>query len=116
MAHLVRMADDLMDILRHQCVHDVKEVLPIWHATNRQLRWKVHHERRVTLHLWPERLHRELIVKRHVDHLHVAEVHESLVVGEELLDEVLVHPGIDAGQHVEVLTCTRAGSTSGGPL
>ena len=88
----IRMFNKLCSILRHECVHDVPEVLSIRHTTFRKFSWEIKHELFVLLHLWPEAENRQFIVLRHVDSLNTIEFKQFLFFTQNFFKKVFVHP------------------------
>lgn len=87
---LVGVLDQGLGVLGHKSVHYVPKVLAVRAATLGEFRGKVPHEVPVVLHLWPEVEHRQLVEEGHVDSLDHVEWHQSLLLGQYLLEEVLV--------------------------
>ena len=85
------MGEDLLEIVWHLRVHDVKEILAWWSLVLRILGGEVLHEVGVLLHLRPERLDGDLVVLGDVDVVHLLLFEELLIFCEHLLEEVLGH-------------------------
>ena len=81
-------------------VQDVEEVLPPQITALGQDVGEVHHEVVVALELVEEVDHAELIVLGHDHEVDVAQWHQLLPVGEDLLEEVLVDHGLR--RHVQL--------------
>ena len=99
---LVSMLDELAKILGHQCIHDVKKILPWWSLALGIHGREVSQELGILLHLGPQVLHGQLVIMGHRDELHLRLVEQVLVFGNHCLQEVFVDDVF--GRHV-VLYC-----------
>ena len=90
---LVGVLGQGLHVLRHEGVEDVPKVLPVREAPLWKLAGEEAHELLVASHIGPELEHRKLIVVRHVDPVHLVEGHQGLLLGQHLLEEVLVPVG-----------------------
>ena len=84
------MSDDLSDVVRHERIQNVKEVLAWWAFAFRIDRGEVLEEVAVLLHIRPQCRDRHLVVvgDRNLGDLILLE--ELFITGEDLLEEVLV--------------------------
>ena len=79
-----------MEEVRLHRVHHVEEILPRRAPSLRENIRKVLGDVDIAGELWPERLHRQLIVMWHLDICHIFLLEELLLVRKHLLQEVLV--------------------------
>ena len=97
------MLHDLLEVLGLQRVEDVEEVL----ARRALASWirirKVLHELWVLLEMRPERLYGQLVIMWAIHLLDVGLLHQLLLAGEDVLEEVLVD---DVGVREVVLDYT----------
>ena len=88
------MVEQLLQELGVESVENVKEVLPRRALANRVLIGEVPHQEVVIGELRPQRLHRELLIMWDFYVRDVALLDQRLLVGEDLLEEVLVDQGL----------------------
>ena len=84
------MSHNFLKIVRVNRVQDCEEVITRGRLVPGKGIWKVLGEVWALLQLRPEPLDRELIVLRHLDDGHSFLLEELLLVGEDLLEKVLV--------------------------
>ena len=72
------------------CVEDVVEILARRTFALRELVGEVLGHLLILGELWPERLNGQLLIMRHLDDGDVCLLEELLLVGEDLLEEVIV--------------------------
>ena len=87
---LVGMLQDALKVLRLKGFEDVEEVLPRRSLPSRICIREVHHELGVLLKIRPQRLHRKFIVVGDGHLLDLALLHQLLLSGEDILQEVFV--------------------------
>ena len=87
---LVGVLHDLLEVLGLQRVEDVEEVLARRALASWIRVWEVLHEVRVLLEMRPERLHGQLVIMWDIHLLDVDLLHQLLLAGEDVLEEVLV--------------------------
>ena len=87
---LVRVSQQLLEVLRVDRVQDVEEVRSGRPLAVRVFVGEVLDEFRIFLELRIQRLDADLVVVRHRDLLHDGLLHQFLLPGEDLLEEVLV--------------------------
>ena len=87
---LVRMTHDLRQVLMMERVEDVEEVLARWTLVLGIRRREVLGKLWVLLELWPEAADGELVVVGDLDLVDVRLLHEHLLAGEDILQEVFV--------------------------
>ena len=91
---LASMAHDLLEIFRIDRVQDIEEILARRALIFRKLVREVLCELLVLRKLWPERLHRQLVVEWYSYRLDLRLLQKHLVAGQHVLQEVLVHNGL----------------------
>ena len=84
------MLHDLLEVLGLQRVEDVEEVLARWALTCWIGVREVFHEIRVLLEMRPERLYGQLVIMWAIHLLDLRLLHQLLLAGEDVLEEVLV--------------------------
>ena len=87
---LVRMLQELLQVVRHLRVEDVEELVPGRTPVLRIDGREVGADDRVLLHLWPECLDGKLVILRNVDVVDLGLHEELLIPGEDVLEEVIV--------------------------
>ena len=87
---LVRMTHDLRQVLMMERVEDIEEVLARWTLVLRICCREVLGKLWVLLKLWPEPPDGELVVVGDLDLVDVRLLHEHLLAGEDILQEVFV--------------------------
>ena len=87
---LVRMTHDLRQVLMMERVEDIEEVLARWTLVLRVRCREVLGKLWVLLKLWPEPPDGELVVVGDLDLVDVRLLHEHLLAGEDILQEVFV--------------------------
>ena len=87
---LVCMFDHFLHVLGMHCIQDVEEVSAIRETTIWAWVRQISHDLLVSLGHGVELLEREFVVERHVDGSELTELHQLLVVGKHLLEEVPV--------------------------
>ena len=78
------------DVLVVEGVDHVPEVAPVGEMSGGQTIWKVDHSWRMLLEHRPKLLHGELGVDGDVDESHFAQLEQTLLLAEDLLQRVLV--------------------------
>ena len=79
-AHVVRVPDEVLEVLVLEGVQDVEEVVARGQFVLGVLVGEVLHELLVLLHHRPELLHADLVVGRHLHSLDLTERHELLLI------------------------------------
>ena len=90
-ALLVRMLEQLSQVVAMDGVDDVEEIVAVWHATLGQFRREVPPDLLVVLHHRPDLDDAQLVVEGHADALHLLQWQEGLLASQHFLQEVLVH-------------------------
>ena len=86
---LVGVGHDLLQVALIHCVEHVKEVVPRRPLVLGVGIGEVLEELGMLGYVWPQSLDRQLLVVRHVDVRHLGLMEELLLLGEDLLQEVL---------------------------
>ena len=88
---LAGVAEDLLQVVGVERVQDVEEIVTSRAFIFRENIGEILRELLVLLELRPELRHRELVVLRDLDLLHVLLLEQLLLIREDLLEEVFIH-------------------------